>query len=182
MTILVIIMIRRVLQPNVRSFVTFSGNTVSALRVFQNSCYQKVDFKINENSPVTTAVTSFAAFNIGCLAVTDDSNRVVGVCSERDYIKKVAAAGLNPVETKIRDICTYRPIIVALESDSLQSCMNKMLVKDIRHLVLMDDKKEKCLGLISIKDLIKEIMKDSEESITRLSDFNLGKGAYFGSE
>jgi hypothetical protein len=60
--------------------------------------------------------------------------------------------------------------------------MNKMLVKDIRHLILLDDKKEKCVGMISIKDLIKEIMKDNQESITRLSDFSLGKGAYFGSE
>jgi len=46
----------------------------------------------------------------------------------------------------------------------------------------MDDKKEKCVGMLSIKDLIKEIMKDNQESIARLSDFNLGKGAYFGSE
>jgi predicted transcriptional regulator len=175
-------MIRRVLPTNVRSFVTFSGNSATALSVFQNSCYQKVDFKINENSPVNEAVTRFTVFNIGCLAVTDATDKVVGVCSERDYIMKVAAHGLCPAETKVKDICTYRPMIVAKSSDSLQNCMNKMLVKDIRHLVLLDDKKEKCLGMISIKDLIKEIMKDNQDSITRLSDFNLGKGAYFGSE
>jgi len=175
-------MMRRVVNSNIRSFVTFSGSPVTAQTVFQNSCYHKVDFKINENSPVSTAVNSFAAFNVGCLAVTDAEGKVVGVCSERDYINKVAAPGLNPVDTKVKDICTYGPMIVALGSDSLQSCMNKMLVKDIRHLVLMDDKKEKCVGMLSIKDLIKEIMKDNQESIARLSDFNLGKGAYFGSE
>ena len=49
-------------------------------------------------------------------------------------------------------------------------------------MVLMDDKNENCIGIISIKDLIKEIMKDNHETITRLSDFGLGKGAYFGSE
>jgi hypothetical protein len=36
--------------------------------------------------------------------------------------------------------------------------------------------------MISIKDLIKEIVKDKDEIITRLSFFNMGKGAYFGSE
>jgi hypothetical protein len=36
--------------------------------------------------------------------------------------------------------------------------------------------------MISIKDLIREIMKDKNETITRLTDFNLGKGGFFGSE
>jgi hypothetical protein len=36
--------------------------------------------------------------------------------------------------------------------------------------------------MISIKDLIKEIMKKNDDLITRLSDFKIGKGAYFGSE
>ena len=60
--------------------------------------------------------------------------------------------------------------------------MNKMLVKDIRHLLLVDSKTDACIGMISIKDLIKAVMKDNQEVITRLSDFNLGKGAFFGSE
>jgi len=60
--------------------------------------------------------------------------------------------------------------------------MNKMLFKDIRHLLIVDDTNNECIGMISIKDLIKEIMKNNHESITRLSDFNLGKGAFFGSE
>jgi len=54
---------------------------VSAMRVFENSCYHKIDFKISEESSVKEAVTRFTAFNIGCLAVTDSKNKVVGVCS-----------------------------------------------------------------------------------------------------
>jgi hypothetical protein len=38
------------------------------------------------------------------------------------------------------------------------------------------------VGMISIKDLIKEILKDKDEAITRLSDFKVGKGGFFGSE
>ena len=175
-------MLRAPVQIVSRNFITTAGK-ISAVKVFQNSCYHKIDFKINENSNTREAVTRFTAFNIGCLAVTDDQNKVVGVCSERDYINKVAALGKKSTETKVKDICTYSPhLIVARETDSLQLCMNKMLLKDIRHLIIMDDKNEECMGLISIKDLIKEIMKNNEENITRLSDFNLGKGAFFGSE
>jgi len=156
---------------------------VSALSVFQNSCYKKVDFKINEECHVKDAVVRFSAFNVGCLAVTDKNNKVIGVCSERDYINKVAAFGRETSNLKVKDISTYGTnIIIAKKDDSLDACMNKMMFKDIRHLLIMDDKNEECVGMISIKDLIKEILKNKSDTITRLSDFNIGKGAYFGSE
>ena len=56
------------------------------------------------------------------------------------------------------------------------------MFKDIRHLLVIDDKNEEFVGMISIKDLIKEINKKNNDIITRLSDFKIGKGAYFGSE
>jgi len=154
----------------------------SAMNVFEKSCYHKIDFKINEESSAKEAIQRFNAFNIGCLAVTNNSNKVVGVCSERDYISKVAALGKNMNEIKVKDICTYSPIIIATKDDSLESCMNKMMFKDIRHLLILDDKKDEFVGMISIKDLIKEIMKKNDDMITRLSDFKIGKGAFFGSE
>jgi CBS domain-containing protein len=170
------------IRPLHKNYVTFP-NTHTALDVFNNSCYSRINFKINENSCAKEAVTRFTAFNVGCLAVVDDSNSVVGVCAERDYISKVAALGKDPLNIKVKDICTYGPkIIVARSNDSIHTCMNKMLFKDIRHLIIMDDKNEECIGMISIRDLTKEVMRDHKESMTRLTDFNLGKGAYFGSE
>jgi CBS domain containing-hemolysin-like protein len=56
------------------------------------------------------------------------------------------------------------------------------MFKDIRHLLVIDDKNEEFIGMISIKDLIKEIMNKNNDIITRLSDFKIGKGGYFGSE
>ena len=153
----------------------------SAANVFERSCYHKVDFKINEDSSVREAVNRFTAFKVGCLAVTNKDNKVVGVCSERDFISKVSFdKSINDV--KVKDICTYEPIIIARKDDSLETCMNKMMFKDIRHLLVIDEKNEEFIGMISIKDLIKEIIKKNDETITRLSDFKMGKGAYFGSE
>jgi CBS domain containing-hemolysin-like protein len=48
--------------------------------------------------------------------------------------------------------------------------------------LIVDDKNPKFIGMISMKDVIKDIMKDKEDTITRLTDFNIGKGAFFGSE
>ena len=60
--------------------------------------------------------------------------------------------------------------------------MNKMTFKNIHHLLIVAEKKTKFIGMISMKDVIKDIMKDKEEVITRLTDFNIGRGAFFGSE
>ena len=155
----------------------------SANDVFEQSCYHKLDFKINEDSSVKEAVTRFTAFNIGCLAVVDKNNKLVGVCSERDYIKKIASMNLNDSNFKVKDIYTSGPsIIVAKKDDSIESCMQKMMFKNIKHLIIVDDKNPEFIGMISIRDLIKEIMKKNKDTITRLSDFNIGKGAFFGSE
>jgi len=153
----------------------------SAASVFEKSCYHKVDFKINEESSVREAINRFTAFKVGCLAVTNKENKVVGVCSERDFISKVSFDKIIN-DVKVKDICTYEPIIIAKKDDSLETCMNKMMFKDIRHLLVIDDKNDEFIGMISIKDLIKEIIKKNDDIITRLSDFKMGKGAYFGSE
>jgi predicted transcriptional regulator len=156
---------------------------VSALSVFKNSCYHKIDFKINEENTANNALKRFTAFNIGCLAVTDSKNNVVGVLSERDYINKISAFGKDDKLVKIKDICTQAPnIIIAKKDDSIEQCMNKMLIKDIRHLLVFDEESKDVIGMISIKDLIREIMKDKDDIIARLTDFKMGKGGYFGSE
>jgi predicted transcriptional regulator len=163
-----------------RRFFSTTRLPTSAMNLFKNSCYNKVDYKISKDSTTKEAIDRFTAYNIGCLAVTDDT-KVIGVLSERDYINKVASFGKPSESVKVGDICTYGPIIVANKNDSLETCMNKMMFKDIRHLLILDDSQE-CVGMISIKDLIREMMKDKNEIITRLSFFKMGKGAYFGSE
>ena len=60
--------------------------------------------------------------------------------------------------------------------------MNKMMFKDIRHLLVIDDRNQEFIGMISIRDLMKEMNDKNHEIITRLTDFKLGKGAYFSSE
>ncbi len=59
--------------------------------------------------------------------------------------------------------------------------MAKMLLKDIRHLPLLDET-GKVVGIVSIKDLVKAELKEKEEAIRALSNFALGKGGHFGSE
>jgi len=166
-----------------RAFSSISVNNSTAISVFKNSCYYKVDFKINEDQQLKEAIRRFTAFNVGCLAVTDKNDVLVGVLSQRDYINKIVSVNKTDDNLKVKDICTYGSnVIVAKKDEQLESCMNKMLFKNIHHLLIVDDKNPKFIGMISMKDVIKDIMKDKEETITRLTDFNIGKGAFFGSE
>jgi predicted transcriptional regulator len=155
-----------------------------AMQIFEKSCYFKVDCKINENASVKEAITKFTVFDIGCLAVTDNNDKVIGVCSQRDYINKIACLDKIPESCKVKDICTYQPnIIIARTDDTLEACMNKLMFKKTNHLLIFNDKtKDDFVGIISIKDIVQEVIKNKTEIITRLSDFKVGKGAFFGSE
>ena len=159
---------------------SYIGERPTAQSAWEKSCYFKIDFKVNENCLVYEAVQRFAAYNIGALAVTNDEGKVVGMMSERDYVCKVALLGRSSKNTKISEVATLgENIVVAKKSDSVDACMRKMLARDIRHLPVVDEESGEVVGLLSIKDLIKELTKEKDDVITKLSDFNLGKGAFF---
>jgi predicted transcriptional regulator len=155
----------------------------NALSIFQKSCYFKNDFKINQESYVKDVIERFTNSNIGCLAVTNSKDKIIGLVTERDYIHRVAFQNKKDTEVKVKEICTFAPeIIIAKKDDSLELCMEKIMLHDYRHLLVVDDCNNNVMGIISIKDLIRENNKYKNEIITRLSDFSIGKGGFYGSE
>lgn len=168
---------------NIKKFSSLIRNESTAFDIYKKSCYNKVDFIINEDKSVHEAITRFSILNISSLAVVDENNLLSGVFSKRDYINKVAIYNKSNDNIKVKDIFTNgNTIIIAKKTDSVESCMHKMLFKNVHHLLITDENDPKFIGMISMKDIIQEIMKDNMETITRLTDFNLGKGAFFGSE
>jgi len=131
----------------------------NAKQIFNKSCYSKVNYLINQNDNVQKAVVRFAANKIGCLAVVDNNNCLVGVFSERDCIKHIASSEKESAAIQIKEVCKYTPdIFVANPDDCVEDCMIKMYVNDIRHLVLVDETNQKLEGLISIKDIFREMI------------------------
>ena len=99
---------------------------------------------------------------------------MTGLISERDYIKKIALLGQSSKEVKIKDIYTQGAnVIFASVDDSIDACMEKMMTKSVRHLPIMNG--DKLVGLVSIKDLIKETVEDKEKTIKQLSEMALGE-------
>lgn len=157
-------------------------STYNAKNLFEKSCYHKIDYKIDEYAPVQEAVVRFSAFDIGCLVVVNDNKDLVGIFSEGDFIKRVASVGKDSAQIQVKDVCTLAPnILIAKYDDTLEDCMAKMHIKNIRHLVIVEEDQQ-IGGLISIKDLFKAQLEQNQDVIKRLTNFNLGKGAFYGSE
>ena len=108
---------------------------------------------------------------------------MTGVVSERDYVCKVALLGRTSHETKVREIATAGPnIITATADESVEVCMEKMMNHGIRHLPIVEGANKVVVGMVSIKDLVKTVIKEKEQTIKVLSDFALGRGGHFTSD
>ena len=116
------------------------------------------------------ALQSLAAHGVGALAVVDQG-RLVGVVSERDYTRKVALQGRNSRDTTVADIMTREVFTVGPDTGT-RACMSLMSQKKIRHLPVMDG--QRLLGMISIRDLMDDIIAEHEQTISQLTHYISG--------
>ena len=97
-----------------------------------------------------------------------DEGRLVGVFSERDYTRKIALAGKSSKDTRVQDIMTAEVLTVSPKTGT-RTCMALMREKSIRHLPVVEG--EAVLGMISIRDLMDDIIQDREQTISQLQNY-----------
>jgi CBS domain-containing protein len=120
-------------------------------------------------SPTTTAYEALevmAEKNIGAVLVFENE-RLVGVFSERDYARKVILKGKSSKDTNVSELMTQDVFYVKPEN-TLDECMALMTLKHIRHLPVFDNKQIK--GIITIGDVVKEVISEQEIMIKDLED------------
>mmetsp|Transcript_4649 Transcript_4649/g.7938 ORF Transcript_4649/g.7938 Transcript_4649/m.7938 type:complete len:179 (-) Transcript_4649:147-683(-) len=130
----------------------------TAQSALDKSCYLKINWKIDETEPVSTAVKRMVANDIGALAVTEKGSDVVtGILSERDYLNKVAFLGLDPEKTTVGEVCVNGAanLVTVTRGNPIDRCMEKMLARDIRHLLVRRKEDDVIVGMISVKDVVK---------------------------
>jgi CBS domain-containing protein len=116
---------------------------------------------------VFEALKLLAEYEVGALVVMDGA-ALVGVFSERDYTRKVALQGRNSKDTKVEDIMT-RNVIVITPQTRTRDCMALMREKRIRHLPVVEA--GVVLGMLSIRDLMDDIIADHELTIAQLENY-----------
>ena len=124
-------------------------------------------FQIAPSVTVFEALRLLADYGVGAMIVMDQG-RLVGVISERDYTRKVALQGKNSKETTVADIMT-REVITVDASTGTRACMTLMSQKKIRHLPVLDG--ARVLGMISIRDLMDDIITEHEQTISQLTNY-----------
>jgi len=122
---------------------------------------------VRPDETVFAALQLLAEYEIGALMVMD-GGKLVGVLSERDYTRKVALQGRSSKDARVRDIMTSHVISVSPETDT-QQCMALMSQKRFRHLPVVDG--DTVLGMISIRDIMDDIIADHEVTIAQLENY-----------
>ena len=124
-------------------------------------------FAVKPSTTVFDAIVLLAEKSVGALMVME-GDRLVGIFSERDYTRKIAILGKNSRETLVADIMTSPVLFVTLKNRT-RECMALMSEKNIRHLPVMDN--GKVVGMLSIRDLMNDIIADHEFTISQLEGY-----------
>lgn len=121
---------------------------------------------------VYEAIQLLAEKNVGALLVMTD-DKIDGIISERDCVRKVELGGKTSREVKVNEIMTSHVLYVDI-NQSLEECMAIMTMNKVRHLPVME--KQKLVGIISVGDVMKEIVSDQKFMIEQLSRYISGGG------
>ena len=129
-------------------------------------------FAVTPDATVFEVLKSMAKHNTGALLVMTGAD-LEGIVSERDCVRKLELMGKNAQETKVSEIMTSNVITVDC-SQPLEDCMTLMNEKSIRHLPVFDGKK--LMGLISVRDVLKEMIDMQRVMLSQLERYITGGG------
>ena len=100
-----------------------------------------------------------------------ENNKLVGIFTERDYARKLVLKGKFSRDTKVGDLMT-RNVLYIQPKNTIEDCMKLMTAKRIRHLPVLDD--GELIGIVTIGDLVKQIISEQENTIHQLENYIAG--------
>lgn len=126
---------------------------------------------ISLDDTILQALDLMAEKNIGALPVLEE-DLLVGIFSERDYARILPPERHSPLTTKISEVMTKEVICIG-PANTASDCMGLMTEKRIRHLPVLDE--GKMIGIITIGDVLKQIIRDQDNLIGHLEYYIAGK-------
>ena len=133
--------------------------------------------KLNKNRQIWTilkgqsvmqALILMSEKNIGAIIIVDNDDFPIGIFSERDYARKIILKGKSSKDTLLDEVMT-KELITITRDYKVEQCMEIMNEKRIRHLPVLENKK--IVGMISIGDVLKIMIKEQKELIDHLQKF-----------
>jgi len=123
---------------------------------------------ISKDQSVMQALIIMSEKNIGAIIIVDNNDFPIGIFSERDYARKIILKGKSSKDTLLDEVMT-KELITVTRDYKIDQCMEIMNEKRIRHLPVLENKK--IVGIISIGDVLKIMIKEQKELIDHLQKF-----------
>ncbi|HSG25910.1 MAG TPA: CBS domain-containing protein [Anaerolineales bacterium] len=127
-------------------------------------------WSVSPDTAVYDALGLMAEKGIGAVLVLE-GEEVVGIMSERDYARKIVLKGKSSAQTRVSEIMTENVICVE-PSQPIEEIMALMVGKHIRHLPVLENKK--LVGIISIGDVVRELISEQKLLIEQLESYIRG--------
>jgi len=124
-------------------------------------------FTVQRGQTVMEAAKFMVEKGIGAVAVLN-GDRLVGIFSERDLMKRVVAKGLDPQQVKIEQVMTSN-LVTAHPNETYEACLAKMQSHSIRHLVIAAG--DRLVGVISLRDLLMIDIKEKSAAIEMMNAY-----------
>ena len=141
---------------------------MTTLEYFLKLNKNKKIWTISKDQNVRQALILMSENNIGAIIIVDNNDFPIGIFSERDYARKIVLKGKSSKDTLLDEVMT-KELITVTKNYKIDQCMKIMNEKGIRHLPVLEDKK--IVGIISIRDVLKIMMKEQKELIDHLQKF-----------
>lgn len=129
-------------------------------------------FSISPSASVLEALKLLAKHNMGA-ALVMEGGEVKGILSERDCVRKLDLSGKQAKDTRVDEIMTEKVITIDA-NEELEACMALMLEKNIRHLPVYSAGTLE--GLISVRDVLREVVEVQKSMIAQLEHYITGGG------
>ncbi len=126
---------------------------------------------IGVEKSVHDAIRILVKHRIGVLLVLDETDKLVGIISERDILRESAERDNKLRKTPVKDVMT-KDLIIGVLDDDIEYTLGIMTKNRIRHLPIMDQ--NKIAGIISIGDAVKAQLDEQEFTNRYLKQYMFG--------
>ena len=127
---------------------------------------------IERSATVFETIGRMVEHNVGAVVVVDGAAAVLGIFTERDYLRRIALEGRSSKTTRLEEVMTPEVLCVS-PGETVEACLALMTEKKCRHLPVL--REGQLAGIVSIGDCVRELLEQAEWRLEGLKQYVTGQ-------